>query len=221
MKKNCPYKRLVAMVAVIILTTGKMSAQQGTYYYPEGEHAAVSLRTNALYDLALCPNVGLEIQTDLGLAFRADYIGAWWNSPTRNRYYSNYALQVGISYYVSKAFGKGFPYNGHHIGVYGQMVTFDFEFGGKGYMSRNLHDTWGIGMDYGYRLPISNRLSIDISVGIGYMRLNYLEYHPSGNVYIPDAYRQINYFGPTKAEASLVWNINKKNKRPKYNYFAL
>ena len=126
--------RLVAIImAVISVATTK--AQE--IYRVESAPAAVQLRSNGLYDLALCPNIGIEIQTDLGLAWQLDYIGAWWNSPSRNRFFSNYAFQTEIRYYLASP-KMTFPYTGHHVGLYGQMITYDFEFGGTGYQSRDL-----------------------------------------------------------------------------------
>lgn len=210
----------IIIACTAMLAAGTATAQDRLYYYPETQHAALQLRTNALYDLALCPNIGIEVQTDIGLALTADYIGAWWNSPSRNRYYSNYGLQAGLRYYVSDR-KKGLPYARHHIDLYGQMATYDFEFGGKGYMSRNLDMTWGIGAGYGYTLPLSERFSIDFMVGFGYLRSRYLIYHPSGEIYVPERYKVLDYFGPTRLEATLVWNINKKNNDKKKSYFEL
>lgn len=66
---------------------------------PESHAATFLLRTNGLYDLALSPNIGLEWQSSFGLAFQFDYVGAWWNSPSKNRFFSNYGFQTEIRYY--------------------------------------------------------------------------------------------------------------------------
>ncbi len=50
---------------------------------------------------------------------------------------------TGTGYYggdltIKKWFGKkaqGKPFSGHHIGPYFQMLTYDFELGGKGYQA--------------------------------------------------------------------------------------
>ena len=133
--------RLVASIMAVLSVTA-IEAQE--IYRVESAPAAVQLRTNGLYDLALCPNIGIEIQTDLGIAWQLDYVGAWWNSPSRNRFYSNYAFQTEIRYYLDCE-QMTFPYTGHHIGLYGQMMTYDFEFSGTGYQSRDLDMTFGIG----------------------------------------------------------------------------
>ena len=177
--------------------------------------ATFQLHTNSLYDLALCPNVGLEFQTSLGLAFQFDYIGAWWNSPSRNRFYSNYAFQSEIRYYFSNDHTTIRPFRGLHAGVYGQMATYDFEFGSEGYQSPSLEMSWGLGLSGGYTLPISRKWSLDFTLGFGYFQSKYYTYDPKP--YIQKSWqktgtKRFTFWGPTKAEVSLVWNINKSNK---------
>ena len=205
--------RLVAIImAVISVATTK--AQE--IYRVESAPAAVQLRSNGLYDLALCPNIGIEIQTDLGLAWQLDYIGAWWNSPSRNRFFSNYAFQTEIRYYLASP-KMTFPYTGHHVGLYGQMITYDFEFGGTGYQSRDLDYTFGIGASYGYSFPLSKRWSLDLTIGLGYFQSRYDEYNPrdvyDGKHFIKNETRRLTFWGPTKLEATFVWNINSFNDK--------
>lgn len=205
--------RLVAIImAVISVATTK--AQE--IYRVESAPAAVQLRSNGLYDLALCPNIGIEIQTDLGLAWQLDYIGAWWNSPSRNRFFSNYAFQTEIRYYLASP-KMTFPYTGHHVGLYGQMITYDFEFGDTGYQSRDLDYTFGIGASYGYSFPLSKRWSLDLTIGLGYFQSRYDVYHPeekyTKNGYQRDETRRLKFWGPTKLEATFVWNINSFNDK--------
>ena len=45
----------------------------------------------------------------------------------------------------------------------------------------------------------------DFSLGIGYQGGEYKEYEPQGDRYVWQATRQRHWFGPTKAEVSLVW----------------
>jgi len=187
-------------------------SQAQEIYRAEESSLAVQLRTNGLYDLALCPNVGLELQTDLGLAFQLDYVGAWWNSQKNNRYFSNYGLQTELRYYFASP-KMDFPYTGHHAGVYFLMATYDFEFGGTGYQCKDLDKSIGFGISYGYSKPISRRLSLDFTLGIGYFTSKYTVYEPSTSWYRATGYKKLTWFGPTKAEVTLVWNLNKNNNR--------
>mgnify|MGYP002623426071 CR=1 FL=1 len=202
--------RLKAVMMTIIMSVATIQAQE--IYRAEKSSASVQLRTNGLYDLALCPNVGIEFQTDLGLAFQLDYIGAWWNSPSRNRFFSNYAFQTEIRYYLASP-KMAFPYTGHHVGFYGQMATYDFEFGGKGYQSRDLDYTFGIGVSWGYTIPLNRHWCLDLTAGLGYFQSRYDTYHPDGDRYPKDETRRLKIFCPTKLEATFVWNINTKNDK--------
>lgn len=181
---------------------------------PESHAATFLLRTNGLYDLALSPNIGLEFQTSLGLAFQFDYVGAWWNSPSKNRFFSNYGFQTEIRYYF-KHKNTANPFRGLHAGVYGQMATFDFEFGGEGVQCPNLDDAWGLGLSGGYTLPISRRWAIDFVLGLGYFTAKYATYDPSvdrNGRFQQNGTKRLKFFGPTKLEVSFVWSLNKDNK---------
>ena len=199
-----------AMLAIVLLTVSAAHAQE--IYRMESEPAAAQLRTNGLFDLALCPNIGFEIQTDIGIGFQLDYTGAWWNSHARNRYYSNYGLQTELRYYFGHK-GQQMPYTKHHAGAYFQMLTYDFEFGGKGYQSRDLDMTVGFGLSYGYVIPLNKHFSFDMTVGIGYFSSKYYLYEPYGDWYRATNYKRMRFFGPTKLEATLVWNLNKRNNK--------
>lgn len=214
LNKMTAKSRLTAVLLFVMTFVTTTRAQE--IYRMESAPAAVQLRTNGLYDLALCPNVGLEIQTDLGLAWQLDYIGAWWNSPSRNRFFSNYAFQTELRYYIESP-KMSFPYTGHHVGLYGQMITYDFEFGGTGYQSRDLDMTFGIGASYGYSFPLSRHWSLDVTIGLGYFQSRYDEYDPRDiygeKHFVRRETRRLKFWGPTKLEATFVWNINSKNDK--------
>ena len=208
MKTKC---RLAAGLLMTIMTGATAQAQEDTYEQ-ESAPMTVQLRSNGLYDLALCPNVGVEIQTNCGLAWQLDYMGAWWNNDAKHRYYSNYAFQTELRYYLAGSKTSA-PSVGHHIGLYGQMATYDFEFGGTGYQSRRLDYSFGAGASYGYSFPISPRWCLDLTLGLGYFQSRYDVYEPSETGYRRTATRRLTFWGPTKLEAAFVWNINARNDK--------
>jgi hypothetical protein len=212
MKNFSSYIKSVFVVIALVITVTDVRAQE--IYREETNPATVQLRTNGLYDILLCPNIGLEIQTDLGIAFQLDYIGAWWNSDQSHRYFSDYGFQTEMRYYLSSR-KQEMPYTGWHGGLYGYLMTYDFEFGGKGYQCADLSRTFSVGISGGYTLPISRKLSLDFTVGIGYFQSRYTEYEPAASWYVATGYKKFSFFGPTKLEASLVWNINKVNVKHK------
>ena len=58
----------------------------------ESAPLVLQLHTNGLYWLAAVPNVGIEVQTDWGIALSLDYAGAWWNKRSSDRFYSCYGF---------------------------------------------------------------------------------------------------------------------------------
>ena len=67
------------------------------------------------------------------------------------------------------------------------------------------------GIEYGYSLPIGKHLNIDFSIGVGYLTGKYIKYFPFDNDYYSKSEYNMRFLGPTKAEISLVWLIDKGN----------
>ena len=113
---------------------------------------------------------------------------------------------------VRRWFGKKAgekPLQGPHVGVYGQLLTYDFKLGKIGYMA----DKWNyaLGVAYGYSLPIARQLNVDFALALGYMGGNYHEYRVAGDCKVWQAAKTRHWWGPTKAEISLVWLLGPSN----------
>ena len=173
----------------------------------------IAAKTNLLYDAAFVPNIGVELYFGNQWTVSADWFYNWWYSDRRHRYWQGYGGYLGVrKYFGSKA--EEHPFTGHHIGLYGLMMTYDVEWGGRGYQSPD----WGFGggIEYGYSLPIARRLNLDFSLGIGYQDGEYKEYLPMDGHYVWQSTHQRHWFGPTKAEVSLKWLIGRGNYHKKY-----
>lgn len=169
----------------------------------------MSLHTNMLYDLALVPNGGVEFYLGRGWSVAGNWMYAWWKSDRKHNYWRIYGGDLA----VRKCFGrlaKEKPLTGHHAGVYGGIVTYDFELGGRGYLGDRW--SWHAGVEYGYALPIARRLNLDFSLGLGYLGGEYKEYLPIDDCYVWQATKRRRWFGPTKAGIALVWLIGHGNE---------
>lgn len=183
----------------------------------------IGLKTNMLHDALALPSVGAEIYVGKGWSVGANWTYGWWSKDRTHRYWRAYGGDINVRrWFGSKAKEK--PLTGHHLGAYAGVVTYDFEFGGKGYMGGLPHRTlwdrcnYTAGVEYGYSLPIARRLNIDFTIGFGYLGGKYLEYEPKANGYQWLRTRRLHWFGPTKAEISLVWligcdNYNRSHKK--------
>jgi hypothetical protein len=184
---------------------------------PEKQCYYWALKTNLLYDAALVPNIGAEFYWRKNWSVGANLMYAWWKNGASNKFWRIYGGDI----YARKWFGQKAeenPFAGHHAGVYAQMLTYDFCLGKKGYMGGqpggNIWDklSFAVGVEYGYSLPIASRLNLDFTIGIGYLQGVYQEYIPEDDCYVWQATKNRKWWGPTKAEVSLVWLLGKKEK---------
>lgn len=183
---------------------------------PEGKPFYMSLKTNLLYDAALVPNLGAEFYVGRGWSLGGSWMYAWWKNDRRHNYWRIYGGELDVRRYFGRRAAEK-PLTGHHVGLYGQMLTYDFERGGKGCLGGKPGGTlwdkmsWGVGLEYGYALPIGRRLNLDFGIGVGYLGGEYWEYKPVDNHYVWQATKHRHWFGPTKVEVSLVWLIGSGN----------
>lgn len=175
---------------------------------PEERKFTFAVKTNLLHDAVLVPDIGLEFCLGNKWSLGADWNCAWWDNDGRHRYWRVYGGTVELRrYFGPKARERAL--SGHHIGVYGLAGTYDFELGDRGQLSDL---TYGAGISYGYSLPIAKAFNIDFSLGIGYAGGEYKTYDPKDGCYVWKETRNRNWFGPSKAEISLVWLIGGHGK---------
>lgn len=210
--------RSLLAVLILLLSAPLCVAAQGDEGADFGR-PKVGLRTNMLYDLLAVPNVGAEVMLSPNLSLKADLMYAWWSNRSRNRFWRVHGVDAGVQWRFGAK--RADLFSGHHAGAYLLGLGYDFEFGGKGEMAGKpgqnmwLRMQWGAGVEYGYTLPVSRRISLDFVIGVGYLGGDYHTYRPADGCYVWEATHRRNYWGPTKAEVSLVWllgggNVNRK-----------
>lgn len=170
-----------------------------------------ALKSNLHYDALLVPNLSLEASIGSGWTLGAGGMLAWWSKDAKHRYWRIYGGDLEIRKYFG-TLSKSKPLQGHHLGIYGDFLTYDFEFGAKGYQSKA---TYAAGIKYGYSHPIANRLNLDFALGIGYLHSNYKTYVPRDGCYVYQETKKQKWLGPTQAEISLVWLLGKGNTNKK------
>lgn len=176
----------------------------------------MAVKSNLLYDAAAIPNAGVEFYLGRDWSATASWMYAWWKHDMKHWYWRVYGGELGLRKWFGEA-AQEKPLTGHHIGLYGQMLTYDFETGGRGYMGGqpggSLWDkaNYAGGVEYGYAMPVGKRLNLDFVIGVGYMGGKYHEYLPVDGCYVWQVTKQRNWFGPTKAEVSLVWLLGRGN----------
>ena len=180
----------------------------------------MSVQTNALYLLGIVPNIGVEFYLGKNWSVDANWHYSWWKSDPKKWYWRTYGGDIALRKWLGKK-AKEKPLTGHHLGIYGQIITYDFEWGGRGYIGGEPGGSlWdeinsAVGLEYGYSLPIAKRMNIDFTLGVGYHWGEYSEYLPIDDHYVAQATKNRHYIGPTKAEISLVWLLGCKNVNAK------
>lgn len=187
------------------------------------KHTYIAVKTNMLYDALITPNIGAEFYVGKNITVGLNWNYAWWSRRSSNWFWNIYGGDIYARWWFGRK-ARQKPLTGHHVGLYVQALIYDFEFGGTGYMGGEPGDNiferinYGVGAEYGFSLPVHERLNIDFSIGVGYFGGRYYEYYPIDGHYVWQATRNRRWFGPTKLEVSLVWllgrqNVNKKGGR--------
>lgn len=165
-----------------------------------------AIKTNALYDILITPNIGVEFGYKK-YSLAANWMYAWWKSDPDRWYHRTYGGDIALRRWFGKERTDNRPFTGFHAGIYAQMLTYDFIYGDRGYLG----DKWsyGLGVEGGWSKALGERLNLDLNLGVGYLWGEYMEYIPVDGCYVWQATNNRRWIGPTKAEVSLVWLLGK------------
>lgn len=165
-----------------------------------------AVKSNLLYDATATINLGVEA----GLAEKwtidiSGNLNAWDFSG--NRKWKHWLIQPEARYWLCDKF------NGHFFGLHvhgGAFNTANVKtpFGLFGDCSSERHEGWyyGAGISYGYQWMLGKRWNFELSIGAGYVRSDYDVYeNPVCGDYLGKGHS--NYFGITKASASIIFLI--------------
>lgn len=166
----------------------------------------LAVKSNLLYDAAAIPNIGVEIGLGKGFTLSGSYQNIWLRDKAWTRWYRVEGFEVGVNRYFNK---DRRPFRGHHIGIYGQMLTWDITIDGRGYLAERW--AYGAGISYGYSMPIGRRFNLDFEIGVGYLSGNMHEYIPQDGHRVWQSLKPLDWIGPTKIGVTLQWLIGRGN----------
>lgn len=170
----------------------------------------LTIGSNMLYDAALIPNIGIGICLNEKYTIWADWMYAWWSNRDRRRYWRVYGGDIEVRMQLGHGLANN-PFSGHRIGLYASIVTYDIQTGRSHTGIIGDKFNYAAGISYGYTLPLTRRLNLDFSIGIGYLWGKYMKQHlvDTHDVWISTHNRR--WIGPTKAEIGLSWLIGTDN----------
>lgn len=164
----------------------------------------LALKNNLLYDLALAPNIEIELPIGRRWSLNAEYKCPWWLNSSRSFCYQLLSGGIEARYWLGNREVRN-RLTGHFLGVYAEGGRYDFQFGGEdGYQGKYYG---AAGLAYGYSRQLARHLAIEFSLGVGYLTTEYRKYSLYEDDLIWKTSNKYNFIGPTKAKISLVWLI--------------
>lgn len=170
-----------------------------------------ALKTNLLWDAALCANLGFELE--LWPHWSLDV--PVWYSPydiTSRWRIRLLATQPEVRYWLRDA-GAG-HYFGVHTSVIGFNVSFDGDFR---YQDPN-HAAFGLGIGYGFafHLDKGRRWSMEAQIGAGYISYKWIKYHNTGRNGAEVSHGSGTYWGLTRAGVAISYKFYRQRKERRW-----
>lgn len=173
----------------------------------------VNVKTNALEVAALIINLGAEFRLTPRLSL--DVIGHYspYDYFRSNRKVRLFGIQPELRYWFGESLRKG-----HFVGVHIPVVGFNIQLGDKERYQDPNRAAWGVGLSYGYAMPLGrdSRWGVEFTLGVGYLSVVYDIYEGVCNGRYEQTKRQ-NYFGPTRLgiDFSYRFDYDKRSNRKK------
>lgn len=170
----------------------------------------LALKTNMLFDIALMPNIEIEIPVGKRWSLNGELMFPWWLFD--NDKYCMQILSGGLEarYWLYNR-KKRDILTGHFAGLYAEGGKYDLQWKENGYQGEFFI---AAGISYGYAKRIFRNLHLEFNLGIGVLRTYYKHYHANNNyqTLLWQNNGRYTWFGPTKAKISLAWILNRKVK---------
>lgn len=155
------------------------------------------LRTNLLHILTMTPDIGIEWRSNSGWGLLLN--GAWtnWTWEGIDKRYALWEVSPEVRYYLGTS-------KIAYIGANARIGQFNYKFDNTGKQG----DLLGAGVTCGYMLHLTSSLSLDFSIGAGYMHVNYDKYAVIESTRVRKGNEDKGIWGVNNIGISLVWNID-------------
>lgn len=156
----------------------------------------LSLRANLLRWATLTPDVGLEWR--IGNRWSIGVNSSWtsWSWNDKERRYALWEVAPEVRCYLGEK-------RAWYLGAMFKAGQFNYKLSGTGRQG----DLLGGGLSGGYLLSIGRSLSLDFSLGLGYLDVDYEKYIVVDGVRVRQGSGTKNWWGPINAGISLVWHL--------------
>lgn len=176
----------------------------------EVKKPVLAVATNLLYDLAITPNVSLELPLGQRWSMYGEYTFPWWVTRDNDRAWQILKWDLGVRYWLSnRRYDKPMDLlRGHFIGLDLAAGYYDIEPHHRGWQGEAALAS----LEYGYAWSLGEHWRLDAVVGAGWMGSQYRYYQATEEddhlLYQQSA--NLNWVGPTKLGLSLKYIIGYK-----------
>ena len=213
----CAYTRM-CLIAILFLTGSGLACAQAEAPNPAQNQTrtAIAFRTNFLAIPLL--NAGIELPLGKDFSVGADIYYPWfWRKGQKDGVdYTGTCTQLlaadlDLRYWFGRAHQRNGQLLGHSVGIYAAGGYYDIERNWTGNQGQFIN----IGVDYLFAAPIfKGRLNLEFELGLGYIyspAQPYDCFEEGGKCYRRESITQyIKWYGPTRAQVSLVLPIHPK-----------
>ena len=164
--------------------------------HPEHDSYHLALRANLLRWATLTPDLGLEwrICPSWGIAVNGSWTSWSWND--KDRRYALWEVAPEVRWYLGEK-------KAWYVGAMFKAGQFNYKFSGTGRQG----DLLGGGITGGYQLKLTEALSMDFTLGLGYLNADTEKYDVIYGVRVRSGNETKHWVGPINAGVTLVWKI--------------
>ena len=155
-----------------------------------------SLRANLLRWATLTPDLGIEwrISPVVGIMVNGSWTSWSWNNADRR--YALWEVAPELRWYMGKE-RRGY------LGAMYKAGQFNYKLSGTGRQG----DLMGGGITGGYMWRLNEALSMDFSLGLGYLHVDCEKYEVTDGVRVRSGNETKHRIGPINAGVTLVWRL--------------
>lgn len=173
-----------------------------------------AIKTNLLYDAASAINIGIEAPIGDHWSVAADWVAPWWSSYDKQIYIQMMLGSIEGRYWFGNRKEK-LLLTGWFAGVNLSGGLYDFMLDPMNGVQGELQAYSAVG-GYAHAINKSGNLRMEYSLGLGYMRTQFVKYWWDGFDYAlvapsPQTWLT-SWIGPTKVQVSLVYMLKLRSK---------
>ena len=162
----------------------------------DADSYTLSLRANLLRWATLTPDLGIEwrISPSVGIMVNGSWTSWTWNDNARR--YALWEVAPEVRWYLGDA-------RRWYVGAMFKAGQFNYKLSGTGRQG----DLLGGGITGGYQLRLTEALSMDFTLGLGYLNADTGRYDVIDGVRVRSGNETKHWIGPINAGVTLVWKI--------------